>query len=72
METIATPYELLAMADGPKLPARTPDAKTPQKIQVFTDTNHEQSRKYPDKLFLDPRINKPFAVNKEILILKAN
>ena len=30
METIATLYELLAMADGAKLPAGTSDAKTTQ------------------------------------------
>ena len=41
METITTLYELLAMADGPKLPAGTSDAKH-LKIQVFTDTSHEQ------------------------------
>ena len=29
METIATLYELQAMADGPKLPAQNSDAKTP-------------------------------------------
>ena len=28
METIATPYELQAMVDGPKLPARTSNDKT--------------------------------------------
>ena len=30
MEAIATLFELLAMVDGPKLPAGTSDAKTPQ------------------------------------------
>ena len=30
METIATLYELQAMADGPTLPVRTSNAKTPQ------------------------------------------
>ena len=27
-----------------------------------------KSRKYPDKCFLDPRINRPFTVNQEFLI----
>ena len=37
METIAKMYELLAMADGPKLLAGTSDAKPPQNLS-FTDT----------------------------------
>ena len=41
VETIATLYELLAMADGPKLLAGTPDARTPKKIKVFSNTSHE-------------------------------
>ena len=44
METIAAMYELHelhAMADGPKLLARTSNAKTPQ-VQVYSDISHEQ------------------------------
>ena len=58
METIATLNELLAMADGPKLPVGTSDAKTPKisiVIKVSIDNSHENSRKYQDECFLDPR-----------------
>ena len=61
MKAIATLYELLAIVVGPKLLAETSDA-----------TNHEQKPKCPDECFIDPRINKPFALNKGILIFKAN
>ena len=63
---------LQAMADRPKLPARTSDAKTKHlKIQVFSETMNK-SRKYPDECFPDPKINKPFTMNKEFLIYMAN
>ena len=63
---IATLYELLAMADGPKLPAGTQSSK----FSLILAMN--KSHKYPDEYFLDPRINNHFAVNKEILVLKGN
>ena len=68
METIATLYGLLAMADGPKSPAGTFDVKTPQKFKFSPILAMNKSRKHPDECFLDSGINKPFAVNKEILI----
>ena len=70
METIATLYKNIAMADGPKLPAGASEDKN-HKIQVFTATSHEQKR-YPDEGFLNPRMNKPYAGNKKILIFTAN
>ena len=70
METIASLYKLLAMADGPKLPAENFDAKN-LKIHAFTDTTMKKAAIIQDKCFLDPRINKHFMVKKEILIFKA-
>ena len=40
------------MTDGRKLPAGTSGAKH-LKIQIFNDTCHEQSRKYPEESFLN-------------------
>ena len=43
METIATLYELQAIANGPKLPAQTSNAKTSQNLSSFlSDASHEQ------------------------------
>ena len=59
------------MVDGPKLPAGTSNAKTPQ-IQVAVILAMHKSLKYPDECFFNPRINKSFTVNQESLISKAN
>ena len=42
------------------------------RIQVVSDASHEQSCKYPDECFLNPRISKRFTVNLDFLISKVN
>ena len=63
METIATLYELQAVADGFKLPARTSNVRTLQKFKFTVILAMNKRRKFPDECFLDPSIKKPFTVN---------
>ena len=66
---------LQVLADGPKLPARASNAKTPQSSSQFKFTvilAMNKSREHLDECFLDPRINKPFIVNQKFFIFKAN
>ena len=72
METIELLYELLEMADKTKLAAGISDAKNTSKFKFSQTLAMNKGRRYQFDCFLDLRINKPFTVNKEILIFKAN
>ena len=70
MVTIATLYEIQAMVDGPKLPARAYNVKT--EFNFIAILAMSKNDKYPYNCFLNPRINKHFNVNQGFLVFKAN
>ena len=59
METLATLYELQAMVDRPKLPARTSSVKK-LRLQVYSDISHEQKPQVSIRMFSQSKNKQTF------------